>query len=519
MMNTDKQPSSLFLDATIAVTLTISVFAAFIFFDLTEAWFHFTRQHEEYELDETIGLVIGALLGSLFLVTKLLRHTFSSKRQILTLYADIEEQALTDFLTKLPNRRALAKHIQVLINRPSEKKNEFTLFFVDLDSFKYVNDTLGHSVGDKLLLEVTTRLCQSLSEANTVFRIGGDEFAIVIPSHLNDAQCLDICQQLNREIEKPFCVDNFKLHISQTIGIGRFPQDGSSFEQVLKVADTAMFMGKKSEHKRNNFKNRDFMQDMERWFIVQHGLNDAISRDELFVEYQPKISLVDKQMVGSEALVRWKHPQHGFIPPDHFIYIAEESNVVDRIDFYVLERVCKYIKLLGDLAKPVAVNLSPMLFADENLANKILSILKKYGIPPHLIELEITERTLVANSAIPLRICKSLNNAGIKLSLDDFGTGYSSLSHIADFPISTIKVDRAFINNICDNERTKDIVTAVIKLAKALNINVIAEGVETAEQETLLQGLECAQAQGYYYAKPLPSDQFIDYLRRTSNTD
>lgn len=507
-----KQFNKLFPDALIAISITIITFLLFILFDATEKWFYLTRKYETHELDETIGLLLGALIGLLYFTGRLHRRYRKHAFKIYRLSRNLEFEVSFDHLTSLPNRRSFEKHIRDLIVESTEFRNRFTLLYIDLDCFKYINDTLGHSVGDKLLIIVSKRLAAANLEGATLSRVGGDEFCMVKPGYTSNQDCLALCNMLNKKITEPILIDGQKLYVSQTIGISRFPEDGKSYEQLLSVAHIAMYMGKKPGQRRNNFKDRDFMKDMKMRFIIQHGLQDAVNRKQFYVEYQPKINLQNSELVGSEALVRWKHPKHGFIAPNKFIYIAEETHIVHLIDFFVLETVCKQLQAWGDLAKPVAVNLSPVLFADENIVTRVLSILAKYKISPHLIELEITERTMIAESEIPLRICQRLADNGISLSLDDFGTGYSSLSHIADFPISTLKIDKAFINQICQNERTKNIVAAIISLAKALSIKVIAEGIETHEQRELMRTLKCHEAQGYYFDKPLTQTSYLERL-------
>ncbi|TEW47275.1 putative bifunctional diguanylate cyclase/phosphodiesterase [Psychromonas algicola] len=502
----------LFRDTCIACLLTFSVFYIFIFFDLVDRWFNFTRLYEIHELDEAIGLIPGFFIGLLFFTYRLLIYVRKDNTRIYKLAESLEYEVSYDHLTGLPNRRAFEKKVRDLISESEKSESYFTLFYIDIDSFKYINDTLGHTVGDKVLIAITKRLANIGITNSILARIGGDEFCMAIRGYLNDQQCLDLCTQLNKAVMVPFTIDTHKLYISQTVGISRYPEDGTSYEALLQTAHIAMSMGKNSGHRRNNFKDGNFTQVMKMRFIIQHGLKDALDNHQLYVEYQPKVSLASNTLVGSEALVRWRHPEHGLIAPDQFIYIAEEVKAVHLIDFFVLEEVCKQISLWGEDAKPVAVNLSPILFADENLFHKIMFLLIKYKVSPHLLELEITERTLVTDSEIPLMLCQKLVEQGFVISLDDFGTGYSSLAHIANFPISTLKVDRAFINQICANERTLDIVTAIISLAKALNVKVIAEGLETEEQRIILKELGCHEAQGYLFDKPLSKDVFSERL-------
>ena len=499
-------------DACIACVLTFIVFYVFILFDLVDWWVNFTRVYEFNELDEAIGLLFGFFIGLLFFTYRLVVYVRKDNTRIYKLAESLEYEVSYDHLTALPNRRAFEKKIRDLISESEKAESYFTLFYIDIDSFKYINDTLGHTVGDKVLIAITKRLANIDITNSILARIGGDEFCMAIRGYLNDKQCLDLCTQLNKAVMVPFTIDTHKLYISQTVGISRYPEDGTSYEALLQTAHIAMSMGKTSGHRKNNFKDGDFTQVMKMRFIIQHGLKDALDNGQLYVEYQPKVSLANNTLVGSEALVRWRHPEHGLISPEQFIYIAEEVKAVHLIDFFVLEEVCKQISIWGSDAKPVAVNLSPILFADENLFHKIMFLLIKYKVSPHLLELEITERTLVTDSDIPLMICHKLVEQGFVISLDDFGTGYSSLAHIANFPISTLKIDRAFINKICDKGRTLDIVTAIISLAKALNVKVIAEGIETEEQRMILKQLGCHEAQGYLFDRPLSKDVFSERL-------
>lgn len=507
-----KKNRFLMRDIFVATFITFMTFYIFALFDVVESWFNFTRLYEKHELDEIIGLLFGFFIGLLFFTYRLLSYVRQDNTRIYKLAESLQHEVSYDHLTKLPNRRTFEKHIRELIQQSEQITSPFTLFYIDIDSFKYINDTLGHGIGDKVLIAITKRLSNIGIENSILARIGGDEFCMAIKGYLGDNACLNLCKQLNRAVNVPFTVENHKLYISQAVGISRFPEDGSTYESLLQTAHIAMCMGKTSGHRGNNFKDGDFTKMMKMRFIIQHNLKDSLKNNQLYVQYQPKFDLLDNKIIGAEALVRWLHPEHGPIAPDEFIYIAEEVKTVHLIDFFVLEEVCKQLKLWGESAKPIAVNLSPILFADENLFNKIVVLLNKYNVSPDLIEFEITERTLVTDSSIPLNTCQKLVKKGIAVSLDDFGTGYSSLAHIADFPISKLKIDRAFIGQICECERTLSIVTAIVSLAKALNIKVIAEGIETEEQRVLLKKLGCDEAQGYFFDRPLSTVDFTHRL-------
>ena len=518
-MSAKRSSTLVHLDSVIALIITFVFFLFFVAIDFTEWWFEVTRDYEHLELDELSGLVLGALIGLLYANLRLLKRSKADTASIKALSEEMETQAYTDYLTDLPNRRALDKHVNRLVAESSEAGEEFTLMYIDLDGFKYVNDTLGHSVGDLLLKEVANRLDEAKPENAMLARIGGDEFCLVIPGYVSDQMCFYQCNYLDAQMERPFFVGGHKLNVSQTVGISRFPEDGGSFEQLLKTADMAMYLGKRNGLDKHNFSDHRISQDMNKRFLVRHGLEEAIEMEQFFIMYQPKVDLATNGVVGCEALIRWQHPEHGIIPPDEFIAIAEEANLIHKIDFFVLETVCKQIKQWGTVAYPVAVNLSPGVFSDDRLAEKILGTLNKYDIDPDMIEIEITERTLIANSDTPFRVCQALSEAGVRLSLDDFGTGYSSLSHMAKYPIDIIKIDRSFVNKIQENSRMRHIVSAIVQLASSLNMKVVAEGVETAEQGALLKSMGCDEAQGYFFGKPLALSDYTNMLRRDTEED
>lgn len=507
----------LYRDCFIAFSIAISTFGVFLLLDVTELWYDFTRDHEEFELDESIGLILGLCIGLLFLTYRLMVHHKFEAIKNYELSKELEVEANFDHLTALPNRRAFKQRMDDLIAESDANGTRFTLLSIDLDNFKYINDMLGHSVGDQLLVEVSQRLVGIGYRTTEVFRVGGDEFYVILLGNASNDACLAVCTLMNEEIGKPFAIEGQKLHITQSIGISRFPEDGTTYEQLLSIADIAMFMGKIPGKDNNNFKDGAFIADMERRFIIQHGLRDAIERGQFFVEYQPKVDIQSGKLIASEALVRWEHPEHGRIAPDEFVYIAEETHTVQKIDFLVLEMVCEQLQQWAEMAKPVAVNLSPLCLADENLPKKVAELLDKYQVPHHLLEFEITERTVVVDSKVPLKICQEFQQQGIAISLDDFGIGYSSLSHLAGFPISKLKIDRSFIQQVCDNERTHNIVAAIVALAKALQISVVAEGIETTEQLQRLKDLGCEEAQGYLFDAPLSVSEFQNRLREASD--
>lgn len=421
--------------------------------------------------------------------------------------------AYHDYLTELPNRRMFEVTLDKLIAKCLKEKDQFALFYLDLDRFKFVNDTLGHDIGDALLVEVSNRLTTYL-KGKTVFRMGGDEFTIIQEKFpLEDPVALG--KGLIKEIERPFIIEGYDIHISTSIGISIFPDDGVTIKDLLMNSDAALYRAKDLGKNNVQMVSKSIKNKSDTDFTLDSELRKAIQREEFILHYQPRINTVTGDIVGAEALIRWNHPHRGLVSPIEFIPIAEETGLINEISEWVFGQVCKQIKEWeqnGYPIVPVSVNLSAKTIMKANLVCKIKQYLTTYEMNPKLIEIEITEDSLINNEETALPTIRQLRDMGILIAIDDFGTGYSSIGYLKKLPVDIIKIDRSFINKILENNEDSVIVQSIIMLAKGLRLKIVAEGVETMEQWEVLKSLGCHYLQGYLFSKPVPAEQFITSL-------
>jgi diguanylate cyclase (GGDEF)-like protein/PAS domain S-box-containing protein len=426
----------------------------------------------------------------------------------------IEFMAFHDELTGLPNRRYFRKKLKQSAAKSREGGHPFAVLYIDLDKFKIINDTLGHQTGDLFLKETAQRLLGAVNpETDTVARIGGDEFTMILHG-FNDRSHLEqmICA-VRHSFNEPFLFDGYEFVITASIGISVYPDDGTDLELLMNSADSAMFQAKES---RNGYQyhNKESDQGNSEKVRIQNELRKALARQEFNIVYQPKHCVSNRELVGAEALIRWRHPQIGVIPPSQFISIAEDIGLIDEIGEWVLDRVCEQIAIWQnhETRITVSVNLSVNQFRKDKLAETIENTIRKHGIDPGLLELEITENMAMdMEKALPVLL--NLKKIGIRISVDDFGTGYSSLNYLKRLPIDVLKIDQSFVKDILSDAGNAAIVSTVIALAHNLNLKVIAEGVETAEQFEALRALDCDEAQGYFFHKPLALQEFDDLLK------
>jgi diguanylate cyclase (GGDEF)-like protein/PAS domain S-box-containing protein len=424
--------------------------------------------------------------------------------------------AYYDALTGLPNRTLLQDRLSKALASARRQGGKVALLVLDLDEFKTINDSLGHSVGDPVLKEVAERLKKWSREQDTVARVGGDEFLIVLTAVKEVADAAVAAKRLMDTITAEFVVQGHSLGISCSVGISIFPEHGRDGETLIKNADAAMYCAKESG--RNNF--RFFTDDMNAQAVerltLENGLRLALEKKELFLEYQPQMEIATGRVTGLEALLRWQHPELGLVPPNKFIRIAENSGLIMPIGEWVLRTVCSQARKWQDEGLPavsVAVNVSAIQFRQEDFCELIRRVLNETGLGPQYLELELTESLLLANADVKLSVIQELKAMGLTLAIDDFGTGYSSLSYLKQFRVSKLKIDRLFIRDVAVNPDDAAITTAIISMAKSLNLKVIAEGVEDEAQMSFLRTHQCDEIQGYYFSKPLAVDKVADKLR------
>ena len=420
----------------------------------------------------------------------------------------VHELARYDSLTGLPNRNMFLGELDRAIARAQRQDGEFALCFIDLDHFKSVNDTLGHDAGDELLKEMAGRLRDALRKADLVARLGGDEFVVLLEGTSAGVDLVTVAQKLLGAIGEPLTIHGCSFLVTGSIGIGRYPADGEDAATLLKHADAAMYLAKEKGKNNIQFYTAELADMAARQFELESALRLGLQRNELVLHFQPKVDVAENRILGLEALVRWQHPTRGLVPPGEFIPLAEERGLIVAIGHWVLEATCRQIRdwrAAGLQAPPVAVNLSARQFADDDLIENIEQTMKRYGVTPADLGVELTESVLMADPERANEVLGRLRAMGVGIAIDDFGTGYSSLSYLKRFPAETVKIDRSFIRGLPSDSDDAAITQAVIAMAHTLGLNVVAEGVETAEQLRTLRDLGCDEAQGYLLGRPIPA--------------
>jgi diguanylate cyclase (GGDEF)-like protein/PAS domain S-box-containing protein len=418
----------------------------------------------------------------------------------------INHLAFHDELTGLPNRRLFNQSIAEAIEENLSKEAPFAVMVLDIDRFKMINDSLGHTIGDQFLQEVSRRIMKAVDGHEVMLaRMGGDEFTLLCRNYLSQETVERLASEIINCIQAPYRLKDSDFYVSASIGIALYPVHGLDDVQLLKNADTAMYEVKKKGKNDYQFFTTELDQKLLEKIELESDLRKAIERGELLLHYQPQIRAEDRAMVGIEALVRWEHPTKGLLSPGLFIPIAEETGIIYEMGTWVLREACQQMRQWHDEGGPlipISVNLSSQQFHQPKLAEYIMAILKETGLEPAYLELEITE-SMMMDATVSSSILNQLNEYGIRISLDDFGTGYSSLSYLKMFPIHKVKIDRSFIREITENNNDRAIVSTIIAMAQHLNMEVIAEGIETKDQLDILTDNSCQKIQGYYFSKPL----------------
>lgn len=430
----------------------------------------------------------------------------------------IEKLAFYDPLTNLPNRTLLKDRIHKAIQIAKRERTKMAVLFLDLDHFKLINDTLGHSVGDDILIYISKLLRDSIRESDTLSRLGGDEFVILIPDIDSINNIENICIKIQKILEGQHIVGSHQLYITSSIGVSVYPDNAKGMNDLITNADTAMYDAKQAG--RNNYKiySNDMGNYISRQMNIEQDLKESLENGGIGLEvyYQPKIDTANNYICGAEALIRWNHPEKGIVYPDEFIGVAESTGIILDLGKWIIEDCIKQIKLfntLGFIDIKIAINLSPRQFQDKSLLEFVSITLHRYGIKAEQLEFEITETLSMENLDNTLRIINDFKDIGITIAIDDFGTGHSSLSYLKKFPINTLKIDQSFVFDMLENESDRVIVQTIISMAHSLGFIAVAEGVETHDHVNILKNMDCDQLQGYYYSKPIPADKFINFLK------
>lgn len=416
-----------------------------------------------------------------------------------------------DPLTKMPNRLLFQDRLRHGLERAKRNRTKLGVMLIDLDRFKVINDTLGHDVGDQFLKDIARRLLDSLRDGDTAARIGGDEFVLIVEDVRESGDVAVVARKVLRVIAQPCMVDNHELYSTASVGISLYPGDGDSVEGLLKTADAAMYRAK--ERGKNNFQfyTDDINKRAFELMLLENDLRKALEKDQFFVEYQPQFDLASGDLTGVEALMRWQHAEQGLIPPGVFIPIAEETGLIVPLGNWMLQESCRQVREwlnAGLYLEKVAVNLSARQFRQPGLADFILEVLSATQLTPDYLELEITESVAMDDVEVTIAMLQDLKRMGLKLSIDDFGTGYSSLSYLKRFAIDKLKIDQSFVRDLVTDPNDAAIAASTIALAHKMNLRVIAEGVENADQVAFLKAQDCDEVQGYFYGRPMSADKF-----------
>lgn len=467
----------------------------------------------------------------LFVNASIASLTISSEKLMLAALTDVTEkkrhddkilyQAHYDNLTRLPNRFLALDRLAQQLPKAKRTEKKLAILFVDLDDFKKVNDSMGHEVGDKILIEAASRLTSAVRKADTVGRLGGDEFIILLDSLQCQNDVRSITENLLALFRKPFLIDDRELIITLSIGIAFFPDDGQEQSELLRHADAAMYHSKQLGRNTYSFYTQQMNENVEYRLLLEEQLNKALERQEFELAYQPKYDIQTNQIVGAEALLRWRNQELGSVPPSEFIPVLEQTGLIVDVGEFVLNEALKQTalwrnQLFADFE--IAINLSPRQFRAPDLVEQIQESIHVHCLPPEAVELEITEGVLLSGYAHTDEALKHLSQFGIKFALDDFGTGYSSLSYLRQYPFDVVKIDRSFIRDILTDEKDLALVVSSISMAQGLNLKAVAEGIETEEQLKALKDIGCPIGQGFLFSKPLTTEGMSALLLNESPT-
>lgn len=426
---------------------------------------------------------------------------------------ELQSLANKDTLTQLPNRRQFEEHLAIVINGAKRNNQSIAVMYIDLDQFKDTNDSFGHPAGDKLIRGVSTRLQNTIRQSDLVARLGGDEFAIILNPHKNKKDTEFVAKKILSELNKPFLIENQQIFSGGSIGISIFPEHGDNLTELVKNADAAMYKAKSMGRNIHQFYSKNLTEKANERIVLGALIRNAIVNDQFTLHYQPKISFTTKQIIGAEALLRWQHKGRAILP-EKIINVAESSGFIEKVDSWVLNRACSQIKQWEQTGKdilPISINISGRLLVKNKITDMLKQAIYTHSLDPKWIEIEITENDLVSDYENTQKILEIIHTLGVKIAIDDFGTGYSSLSYLKDMSADTLKIDRKFVVNAMTNHADRKIASAIVTLARSLNMHVVVEGIETEEQEEFFKELGAHSAQGYLYAKAMSMDDFIQF--------
>ncbi len=432
----------------------------------------------------------------------------------------LHHMAHHDTLTDMPNRLLFYDRLEHAIARAARIQGRVAVLFLDVDRFKNVNDTLGHDIGDQLLIRVAQRLKACVRNSDTVARLGGDEFVVILEDLKDQEQAAVVAQKVLTELPRPICIENLELRVTISIGISLFPEDGTHTEELMKNADVAMYQAKEQGRDTYRFFRQDMGTSARKRLSMEHALRVALEQEQFLLHYQPQFNLDTDRISSLEALVRWNHPERGMVSPGEFIPVAEETGLIEPIGAWVLREACRQNRVWMDRGLPVvpvAVNLSARQLRHGVWEPLLMQVLKDTGLPSHLLELEITESLIMENIHTAEDTLRRMMDLGVKLALDDFGSGYSSLAYLRHFPLNKLKIDQAFVRDLMEDSGDAGIIRTIISLGQGLALEVVAEGIEEEAQKLVLKEFGCTSGQGFLLGRPMPAIEIPDWLRKYAN--
>jgi diguanylate cyclase (GGDEF)-like protein len=466
--------------------------------------------------------VLAGVLAAMALMYCVMQLIFARYRRLLreqeTQRAAQEERirhlAYHDALTGLPNRARFTERLDEALRRAKRAHWQLALLFVDLDQFKRVNDSLGHDAGDRLLRVAAERIRRAVREADMLFRMGGDEFTVLLEDVRGPEEAAMVALRMSEAINEPLLLQHHELSVSASIGIALYPRDEVGGERLVKSADTAMYRAKELGRNRHAFFSQEMNERVEQQMLMEAALRRALKKGEFEVYYQPRVCAESGRPMGAEALLRWHHPEQGLMEPARFVPLLEESGLIVPVGAWVMAEACRQAKRWADAGASlnISVNLSSRQFRSDTLVDSVAQALRSSGLTPQMLELELTESLLIENVDHAMEAMRRLKELGVSLSIDDFGTGYSSLGYLKRFPIDCLKIDRSFVRDLHTSPKDAAIVDAIAALAGSLGIGLVAEGVEQAGQADYLRGRHCTELQGFLFSKPLPAATFEQTL-------
>ena len=509
--------SKLWLEIVAILSLSCALYFFAIYYDLFEILVDVSRAHEDWELDEIFTLIFLSFFTLSIILTRVLRDLKTEFKRRNLAEEKIRKMAFFDDLTGLPNRALCLNRMDLILAHAQRHKSQVAVLFIDLDNFKVINDSYGHYVGDELLVQIADRLSKNLRKEDTLARISGDEFIVIVDSFEQVQDVTNLAAQILGVIEQPINLRDNEAYVSCSIGIALYPTDGETPVQLIQNADSAMYHAKKIGKNTFEFFSSAIDDQAKLNLQIRNELRKALANNEFFLNYQPIIDTQSGQITGCEALLRWENPTLGTVTPDVFIPIAENSGVILALGDWVLRKACQQnLKWQKEGFAPIvmSVNLSARQLWQEKYADSVDSILRTTGMRPEFLELELTETSIMKDINMATKTLKKLTSLGVSLSLDDFGTGYSSISYLRKLQLDKLKIDRSFIQNIPTNREDNGTLKAILSLAKNLNLSVTAEGVENEHQRDFLKQTQCDSLQGFYFSRPVSAENFAQLLTR-----